>query len=79
MDSNAIQPLIQTAQTVLMPTVFAAIGKLQARFVREENVLLLLCQELARISQSNSVMLVDIQSVGKAEMPENAACWCHDS
>ncbi|MCF1456165.1 MAG: ATP-binding protein [Shewanella sp.] len=62
-----------------MPTVFAAIGKLQARFVREENVLLLLCQELARISQSNSVMLVDIQSVGKAEMPENAACWCHDS
>ncbi|MCL1036891.1 ATP-binding protein [Shewanella submarina] len=79
MDSNAIQSSTQTSDSALFAQVLAEIGKLQARFILGDDVLFPVCQEFAELSQSSSVLLVDVNSISEPEMPEHAACWCHDT
>ncbi|WP_338592109.1 ATP-binding protein [Shewanella khirikhana] len=79
MDSGANNMLLDARQAIFDPALLAELGRLQARFIRGEDVILPLCRILAEHSGSQAVLMVEKSNVNAEEMPPSASCWCRDS
>jgi PAS domain S-box-containing protein len=78
MDTHFFQEHSQKDPLEFKPQLLAELGKLQAKFVRGEDVMLPLCRVLAEQSGAQAVLLMDMESIDSEEMPGSAACWCRD-
>ncbi|MBT1444534.1 response regulator [Shewanella sp. JM162201] len=78
MDSGVDNMLLDTRQAIFDPALLAELGKLQARFMRGEDVVLPLCRILAEYSESQAVLLVELAHINDEDMPASASCWCRD-
>ncbi len=78
MDSKVLEKITQVQTIDFHPSLLAELGKLQAKFIRGEDVLLPLCRMLGEQSQSSAVLLIDADSLMCDELPSQATCWCHD-
>ncbi|MCL2917525.1 hybrid sensor histidine kinase/response regulator [Shewanella litorisediminis] len=78
MESGSANMLFDARHALLDPLFLAELGKLQARFIRGEDVILPLCRILAEQSGAQAVLVIDASSSNAQEMPESAACWCRD-
>ncbi|QSX30849.1 response regulator [Shewanella cyperi] len=60
------------------PQLLAELGKLQAKFIRGEDVLLPLCRLLAEQSEAEAVLMINADAMFSEDMPTAASCWCRD-
>lgn len=78
MDSKVFENITQVQSIDFDPSLLAELGKLQAKFIRGEDVLLPLCRMLGEQSQASAVLLIDADSLVSEDLPSHATCWCHD-
>ncbi|WP_258405008.1 hybrid sensor histidine kinase/response regulator [Shewanella psychrotolerans] len=71
--------LAQSEFTDFGPRLIAQIGRLQASFIKGEDIFLPLCRVLAEISGAESVLILSSNQLVKDEMPAEVTCWCRDS